>query len=43
MELIPLKPPTEEGVLRIDDSDDFIVIENVGQAPIKDLFPESGV
>ena len=43
MELIPLKPPTEEGVLRIDDSDDFIVKENVGQAPIKDLFPESGV
>lgn len=43
MELIQLKPPTEEGILRIDDSDDFIVIENVGQAPIKDLFPESGV
>ena len=33
MELIPLKPRRGEGTWRIDDSDDFVVIESVGAFP----------
>ena len=43
MELQPLKPRRGEGTLRIDDSDDFVVIESLGQFPSNGLFPESGV
>ena len=43
MELIPLKPRRGEGTLRINDSDDFVVIESVGAFPSNGLLPESGV
>ena len=43
MELVPLKPRRGEGTFRIDDSDDFVVIESLGQFPSNGLFPESGV
>ena len=42
MELIPLKPRRGEGTLRINDSDDFVVIENAGQPQLYGLLPESG-
>ena len=42
MELQPLKPRRGEGTLRIDDSDDLVVIENVYPFPTNGL-PESGV
>jgi AraC-like DNA-binding protein len=42
MELIPLKPLRGEGTLRINDSDDFVVIENAGQPHLYGLLPESG-
>ena len=43
MDLIPLKPRRGEGTLRINDSDDFVVIESVGAFPSNGLLPESGV
>ena len=43
MELVPLKPRRGEGTLRINDSDDFVVIESVGAFPSNGLLPESGV
>ena len=43
MELVPLNPRRGEGTLRIDDSDDLVVIENVGPFPTNGLLPESGV
>ena len=43
MELVPLKPRRGEGTWRIDDSDDFVVIESLCQFPSNGLFPESGV
>ena len=43
MDLIPLKPRRGEGTFRIDDSDDFVVIESVGPFPTNGLLPESGV
>ena len=33
MELVPLKPRRGEGTWRIDDSNDFVVIESVGAFP----------
>jgi AraC-like DNA-binding protein len=41
MELKQLKPRKGEGTLRIDDSDDLVVIENIGANPIRPL-PENG-
>jgi AraC-like DNA-binding protein len=43
MELVPLKPRKGEGTLRIDDSDDFVVIEKVALFPANGMLPESGV
>ena len=43
MEIISLKPRQGEDTLRIDDSDDLVVIENVGQFPKNGTLPESGV
>ncbi len=43
MELISLKPKRGEGALRIDDSDDFVVIENAGPPPSNGQLTESGV
>ncbi len=41
MELIPIEAWRGEGTLRIDDSDDFVVIEKVYPFPTIGL-PESG-
>ena len=43
MEIKPLMPRRGEDALRIDDSDDFVVIENVGAIPNGVSLPESGV
>ena len=43
MEIKPLLPRRGEGTLRIDDSDDLVVIEKVGPIPEGGSLPESGV
>ena len=43
MEVKPLMPRRGEGTLRIDDSDDLVVIENMDGLPVGAPLPESGV
>ena len=43
METIPLKPRRGDGTLRIDDSDDLVVIEGISELSETKLMPESGV
>ena len=43
MEIKALKPRRGEGALRIDDSDDLVVIENFEPLPKNGALPESGV
>ena len=43
MEIKALKPRRGEGALRIDDSDDLVVIENLEPLPKNGALPESGV
>lgn len=43
MEIKSLKPRRGDGTLRIDDSDDLVVIEHVGTLPEGGSLPESGV
>lgn len=43
MEIKPLLPRRGEGTLRIDDSDDLVVIEKIGIIPENGPLPESGV
>ena len=43
MGIKPLKPRRGEGTLRIDDSDDLVVIERLGEMPEGGSLPESGV
>ncbi len=43
MEIKSLEPRRGEGALRIDDSDDFVVIENFEPLPKNGALPESGV
>lgn len=43
MEIKPLMPRRGDDTLRIDDSDDFVVIENIGPFPTNGLLPETGV
>lgn len=43
MEIKPLRPRRGEGTLRIDDSDDLVVIEHVGTLAAGMSMPESGV
>ena len=42
MEIVSLKPRKGDDALRIDDSDDLVVIENMGALPEGVLLPESG-
>ena len=43
MEIKPLLPRRGDDTLRIDDSDDLVVIENVGKLPHGGSLPEDGV
>ena len=43
METIPLKPRRGDGTLRIDDSDDLVVIEGISELSETKSMPESGV
>lgn len=43
MEIKPLLPRRGEGTLRIDDSDDLVVIEKVGLMPEGGSLPEGGI
>ena len=43
MDIKPLKPRRGDGTLRIDDSDDLVVIENIDALPKGNSMPESGV
>ena len=43
MEIQSLTPQRGEGTLRIDDSDDLVVVEHIGALPGGRLLPESGV
>ena len=43
MEIKSLMPRRGDGTLRIDDSDDFVVMENVGVLPEDGVMPEDGV
>ncbi|MBQ3744363.1 MAG: helix-turn-helix domain-containing protein [Prevotella sp.] len=43
MEIKPLLPRRGEGTLRIDDSDDLVVIEKVGSMPEGGSLPEGGI
>lgn len=43
MDIKPLKPRRGDGTLRIDDSDDLVVIENIDVLPKGNSMPESGV
>lgn len=43
MEIIPLKPQRGNGTLRINDSDDLVVIEEIGKLSKNNPLPESGV
>ena len=43
MDIKPLKPRRGEGTLRIDDSDDLVLIEKVGPIPEGGSLPEGGV
>ena len=42
MEIKPLLPRRGEGTLRIDDSDDLVLIEKIGTFPHNGVLPESG-
>ena len=43
MEIKPLMPRRGDDTLRIDDSDDLVVIENIGVLSKGGSLPESGV
>lgn len=43
MKIKSLKPRTGEGTLRIDDSDDLVLIEKIGSMPEGGSLPENGI